>query len=439
LPLKESQFLASGWPEERFAEMLNAEYFLTNGGQKGPQLTVLKPGKYRLNRYLFEIKIEDATNIEAGVVGVIKSNVQEAKQCEALEHAHEGALSVPLVPKGCIGVWDEPLLPGRYYLNKLAYTVTPISTRVHAWEYKGGYTRRYIDLTVDQKGSIAQKERSEDVRIPEGAADAAIMTRSEGWLVPLELRVLVQVAPRDAPFVVASVGGLDEIEDRVLTPAIKSVARNVMGQRHVLELLDKRSELEDLVEHQIQPEGSKAGVSIREVRFGDPSIPPELMVARLREQLAGQLQKTYQQEKVAQEERIRTEKARAEADRQDDLVAAEIAVKVAEQRKLAVQKEGEGEKLRLLEIAAGQQAQAAVLGEDKVLQLAILKEMLAAAQANPDIIKVPNVLVQGATQGIEGAAAILGASNFVQSITSSRIQERSVGTQETRPVGGDKR
>jgi hypothetical protein len=212
-----------------------------------------------------------------------------------------------------------------------------------------------------------------------------------------------------------------------------------MGQRHVLELLDKRSELEDLVEHQIQPEGSKAGVSIREVRFGDPSIPPELMVARLREQLAGQLQKTYQQEKVAQEERIRTEKARAEADRQDDLVAAEIAVKVAEQRKLAVQKEGEGEKLRLLEIAAGQQAQAAVLGEDKVLQLAILKEMLAAAQANPDIIKVPNVLVQGATQGIEGAAAILGASNFVQSITSSRIQERSVGTQETRPVGGDKR
>lgn len=44
--------------------MLNAEYFLTNGGQKGPQLTVLKPGKYRLNRYLFDVKIEDATNIE---------------------------------------------------------------------------------------------------------------------------------------------------------------------------------------------------------------------------------------------------------------------------------------------------------------------------------------------------------------------------------------
>jgi hypothetical protein len=47
-PLRARQFLADGWPEDKFSDMLNAEYFLTYGGQKGPQLTVL--GSSPLNR-----------------------------------------------------------------------------------------------------------------------------------------------------------------------------------------------------------------------------------------------------------------------------------------------------------------------------------------------------------------------------------------------------
>jgi len=430
LSLREGQFLADGWPEDKFSAMLNAEYFLKNGGQKGPQLAVLRPGKYRLNQYLFEVKMGSATNIDAGEVGVVKSNVQEVRECRPIEHSYEGALSVPLVPKGCIGVWSEPLFPGTYYLNGLAYTVTNISTRVHAWEYKGGYTRRTIDLAVDQKGQITQKERSAEVPVPKDAADPAITTQVEGWLVPLELRVLVQVAPSDSPFVVASVGGIGEIEDRVLTPAIRSVTRNVVGAegRKVFDLLDKRSELETLVEHMVQPEGRKAGISIKEVRFGDPVIPPELLVARLRQQLADQLQKTYQEEKKAQDERIKTEKARAEADKQPELVTAEIAVKVAEQNKLAAKLRGEGQKLELMEIAAGQKAQVQVLGEERVMELARLEKILDAAVKNSEIVKVPGVLV-GSMGGLEGAAAILGASNLGRSISPAA----PVNTREAAP------
>jgi hypothetical protein len=117
------------------------------------------------------------------------------------------------------------------------------------------------------------------------------------------------------------------------------------------------------VERAIVPEGLKAGVTIKEVRFADPVIPPELLLARQHTQLAEQLRNTYAEEKRAQDERIKTEKARATADQQDDLVRAEIAVQVAEQTKLKLQKEGEGEKLRLTEIAAGQQAQTDVLGQ----------------------------------------------------------------------------
>ncbi len=136
-PLRKDQYLADAWPENKFRNMLDAEYFLKNGGQKGPQLTVLSPGKYRLNRYLFKIKPAEATDVPAGFVGVIKSNVQETQDFMLAEVPHElaGSMVVPLVKKGSVGIWVDPLSPGRYYLNRVAYNVTKIDTRVQTRNY----------------------------------------------------------------------------------------------------------------------------------------------------------------------------------------------------------------------------------------------------------------------------------------------------------------
>ncbi|MHC4623326.1 MAG: SPFH domain-containing protein [Planctomycetota bacterium] len=437
-PLREGQIFADEWAEGKFQNMLNAEYFLKDGGQKGPQLSVLKPGKYRLNVYLFDVDTrEKVTTVEAGHVGVVKSNVQQVpynpEEVAKLKRSESSGLVAQLVPKGYIGIWNKPLPPGQYYLNRDAFDVRFIDTRVQTWKYLGGYKRRYIDLEVGQDGKIAQKEWDESFPVPEDAADEAISSRIEGWLVPIDLRVLVQVTPENAPFVIASVGGIKEVEDKILTPTIRSVVRNVTGsvekrpgeeaERTVLDLIEKREQIESAIEAKIVPEGRKAGVTIKEVRIGDPAIPPELMVAKCREQLAEQLQNTFRQEKEAQGQRIETEKARAQADQQPELIKAQIKDSAAEFLKSAMQKEGEGEKLRLLEIAAGQKAQAEVLGEDRVMQLAMLKEILEAAKENPQIVKVPNILVQGATGGFEGAAAILGASNLTTGLTGSRSEE----------------
>ena len=425
-PLRKDQYLAEDWPKGKLQDMLNAEYFLKNGGQKGPQLTVLPPGKYRLNRYLFSVKPEKATDIKAGFVGVIKSNVQETPQYELAEVPSElaGSLAVPLVKKGSVGVWTDPLAPGRYYLNKTAYNVTKLDTRVQTWNYKGGYKRRYIDLQVTQDGKIEQKERADQVAIPKKAADSAIFTRMEGWLVPQELRVQVQVEPQDAPFLVASVGNIAYAEDKVVTPSIRSVVRNICAAEKVLSLIDEnRAAVEGRIEAAVIPEGKKAGVTIKDVRLVDSVVPPELLVARLREQLAEQLQETFKREKEAQDQRILTQKARATADQQPELVAAEIRVKIAEKDKLAAKLEGEGEKLKLSEIAKGQKNQVMVLGEDRVMQLAVLEKVLNAAVENPDIVKIPQTLVTGSTGGFEGAAAILGASNIASGIPGAMQQK----------------
>ena len=236
--------------------------------------------------------------------------------------------------------------------------------------------------------------------------------------VPLELRVLAQVTPDNAPFVVASVGGLPEIENNIMVPTIRSIVRNVVGAqgRHVLDLADNRAELEHAVEDAIRPEGLRAGIVIKEVKFGDPALPPELLVSRLRQQLADQLQVTYQQEQKAQTQRIETEKARATAEQQHQLVEAVIGVQVSEQNKNAAKLRGEGQKLELEEVAQGQRAQADVLGQDRVLTITLVQQLLKTIQEKPEVVAligrlVPQTVVStgGQGTGLDSAAAIIGA------------------------------
>ena len=443
-PLRPDQFLADAFPPGHELDMLDAEYFLKHAGQRGPQTTILTPGNYRLNTYLWDLAIYNAVDVAEGFVAVVKSNVLDAvhfgnlvadkpASCQQKtvstnetgadvaanqEQSDEGKLTAILVPVGCIGIWERALQPGRYYVNEAAYKITMMSTRVQTWEFKGGYIRRYIDLSLDQTGNLKQTERSKEVPVPQGAADPAITPFIEGWLVPLELRVLAQVTPDNAPFVVASVGGLPEIENNIMVPTIRSIVRNVVGAqgRHVLDLADNRAELEHAVQDAIRPEGLRAGIVIKEVKFGDPALPPELLVSRLRQQLADQLQVTYQQEQKAQTQRIETEKARATAEQQHQLVESMIGVQVAEQNKNASKLRGEGQKLELEEIAQGQRAQADVLGQDRVLTITLVQQLLKTVQDKPEIVSligrlVPQTVVStgGQGAGLDSAAAVLGA------------------------------
>ena len=230
-------------------------------------------------------------------------------------------------------------------------TSRPVDTRAQTWEYKGGYKRRTIDLSLDQQGQLTQTERSFDEPVPSTAVDRAVMMKVEGWDIPQELRVVAQVAPENAPIVAGSVGGIQEIEHRILTPLIRSIVRNVAGSNirlpkregdqivgyevrptRVLDLIENREAIEDTIEDQIKREARKAGVEIREIRLGEPMIPPEILIGRQRVQLADQLGQAYIRETEAQKQRIETEQARSTADEQPRLVAAQIAVQVAEQR-----------------------------------------------------------------------------------------------------------
>jgi hypothetical protein len=432
-PLRPGQFIADPWPKDKIQNMLDATYFLTDGkGQKGPQLNVLPPGKYRFNHYLFQVQTARALDVPTGHVAVIRSKVQTRADCS---HPHnivggtDQKVSALIVPDGCIGVSEIPKPPGAYYLNKLAYEAEIIPTRVQTWTYKGGYTKRQVDLRLDEDGKIHQKETSAKIPVPKHAAAAAINVRVEGWNVPVELRVIIQVQPAKAPIVVASVGNLENVENKIITPAIRDILRTIGGHpdRKVLDFMNKRDAIVKLVETALEPEGEKVGITIKEVRLGEPYIPPELLVAAQRENLANQLRLTYVKEQEAQKQRISVERERATADQQSTLVAAEIAKQAASYKKSQLKLEGEGQKLKLMEIAKGQQAQANVLGKERAMQLQALEKALDAAVKNPAIVKIPTVLVNGGGGGYEGAAAVLGASNLIE--TMKGLEKHSKGKQ----------
>ena len=446
-PMPSDQFIAPAW--DSASDMIDSMKFMgydsEDGkvkGVKGPQLTVLPPGDYRLNRYLFEVFEGEATDVPIGHVAVVKSNVGDHYTGAPIlpTGVESTTLSVPIVPKGYKGVWSKVLMPDRYYLNTEAYSITVIPTQIQTWKYIGGYTRRQINLVLNDAGKIEQNLTEYEVKVPEDAADASVLLRVENWDVFQDARIQVQVTPENAPFVVAAAGGIKAIEDKIMTPTFRSVLRNeaaknvpdqvevwddntkakvtktITRPRQVLDLLYKREGLEASVEAKLIPEGAKYGLTVMEVRFGDPSVPPELLLPGKRKQLAESLVATYRQEKLAQFERVESEKERARADQQGELMKSEIGIKVAENNATAKEKEGLGQRKYLEAVAKGQEAQANVLGKEKAFELAYVKEVLAAAKENPDMIKVPTTFVMGSGTGLQGAAAILGANTLTMGL-----------------------
>jgi hypothetical protein len=461
--LDATQIMADAWPDAELNKYLDATYFLDHDGTKGLQLSVLKPGTYAMNLALYEVRVgrrangrdvTDAdddvydlrgrrtektpldtsiTSIPAGSVGVVRASVQtKGIDCRpATARTDDDGLSAELVPQGCKGVWSSSLNPGSYYLNRDAYDVTMVSTRVQALEFHGGYTKRSIDLQVDAKGNFQQHENVSQVPVDPNAADVAVNTKIEGWQVPQEIRAIVQVSPEHAPIVVAAVGGVQQIETQVIVPAIRSHVRNVFGGQitvtepsdngvvqpitrptRVLDTVEHRTDLEQAILKLAAVDGRRAGVDVKEIRLGESAIPPELLLARQREQLAGQLKRAYEQEKVAQETRQATEQARATAEQQGDLVRAQIAVSTAELHEKERAADGRAERAYLEQQAAGQTAQANVLGRESVLKLQTIKIFTDLLEKQPGIVSglhLPQTVVMTGGGGLGDAAAIFGA------------------------------
>src|SRR5262249_11774369 len=107
----------------------DGQKFLDNGGKRGPQESILTPGTYYINPYLFSVSKRKQTIVSQGEVAVLISNIGkdpsafagfDAEAGVGKDSAEEKNRPRHVVPRGFRGIQKEVLGPGAYNINPLA-------------------------------------------------------------------------------------------------------------------------------------------------------------------------------------------------------------------------------------------------------------------------------------------------------------------------------
>lgn len=389
-PLPPDTTYAPEWPQETRRLMAeDAEYFLTEGGgYKGPQSSVLPPGKYRINPKLFTVEIVPATTIDRAMVGVVKSNVGEAPSVTELA-AGADVDRFKLVDKGKRGIWREPILPGQSYLNTKAYEVTKISTQTHVVRY-----------TVSQGQRAGIDEETE------------IMVRtSDGFTFPVDVRLEYSIQPQDAPLVVAIFGDDQQNMRAVMNSDVRGIFRNNAEDVKALDYVKQRSLQEEQSLEMLQKVLSKKGISVSAVRIGDVGDEKSLgalLETQTDREIALQEQMTFQEQQRAAEQKKLLTKTEQEAEEEKRLATASYQVKIAEQdqkkRVIAAEAEAQAIKIEAQAQADAYQKIAEQIGSSNAALIEVLKVV-----GERGIEITPRVMVSGSgANGGNQTTALIG-------------------------------
>lgn len=373
-PLPPDTIYAPEWEDTK--RMLDARYFLTEGnGYKGPQLTVLQPGNYKINTELFEVKIVPALNVEVGQVAVIKSNVG-TRGADTKER---------LVPVGSRGVWDKALGEGKYYYNTDAYEVTMVDIR----QIKVSYT--------------AQVEGGER---KSGQPMQPINVRSQdGFTFPVDVRITYKIDPVNAPRAVAMIGGDELILDKLVTPRVRAVFRNNAEKVKALDYVQSRSQQEKQSALMLKEDLDKYGITIIDIsigEIGDEKSLGTLLKTLTDREIALQEQKTFEEQQRAAEKEKDLKRVVQEAEEEKRLATAMYGVKVAEEdkKKVVIAAQAEAEQITLVAEAKAKAYKlvSEVVGPDNAALLEIMKLV-----ATDGIQITPEVMVNGGAGGTTDA------------------------------------
>ncbi len=385
-PLPETEYVAKSI--EGHNNFQDIEAFLKNGGQRGPQLDVLKPGTYYINPLMFQVEVDEVAIVERGQVAVVVSNVgEEPSQIKELitkvaskENAPtteeskiaEERLNVGIeryvVPKGYRGIQQEVAGPGLYYLNRRAYIVYVIDT---------------TNITIDWDDA---KETNFD--------PLKVISR-DGFEISVSVKVIIRVRPDQAPYMVAKIGSIDNLIQHVIHPMIDSSFRNQASSTSAMNFMQDRQEEQHKAEERARIELEKYHVECVSVLICQITLPQDLMDTQTIKIIAQQQQAMFTEQQKAEQTRIATEKTRSEADQQKNLVEAEIGVKIAEQNKLKQIKiaEGQSETFRLQ--AEGEAKGIKAKGEAEASKILAIGESTAKAYE-----------LQNKAVGMQGVTAI---------------------------------
>jgi len=258
------------------------------------------------------------TDVPIGYVGVVISYIGEDGQDVTGDTFKHGNI----VSKGQRGVWMEPLGPGKYALNKYTTKLEPVPT---------------TNLVLNWANA-----RSESHDLDKNLSTITVRSK-DGFPFNLDVAQIIHVPANEAPKVIARFGSMNNLVSQVLEPTIGNYFRNSAQDSDVISFLSTRKERQESAKNHIKTVLDEYNVNAVDTLIGDIVPPDSLMKTLTDRKIAEEEQKTYQTQKMAQEQRQGMEKETAIADMQKEIVRASQSVEIAQRTADATVKKAEGD------------------------------------------------------------------------------------------------
>jgi len=389
----------------------NGQLFIDSKGYRGPQLETLQPGIYYINPNLFDIKIEEVAEVLPGYVAVIRSNVGldlerapegpdrstgEGKLCGPI---HEDVEKILITDKYTRGIWREPIAPGKYNLNAIAFTAyqVPTSAVTIDWASEGR-------IGTEVKGIKPTEAKAAGVLY---SFDPLKVTSKDGFLLEVNVRMVIRIQPGNAAYIIARFGSVANLIDQIVHPLIDSSFRNKAGEKKAIDFFQSRTDLQTEALVHAKERFSEYNVEAQNLLIAYIDIPKDLLDTQTKKEIANQQQAQYDQEALAQEKRIAVMEKSSRADKQKDVIDAKLSIDINNDRAEARAKEADGIRRSVILQAQGTKESTILVADGNSYKSKIEGDGVAAAynaqkeaigQQNVAIIKLIQEIAAGKIQ-----------------------------------------
>jgi uncharacterized membrane protein YqiK len=432
----------------------DAEKFLTNGGSKGRQATILVAGSYRINKHLFDVTISDQITINDNAVGIVTTldgaPLKEGQIAADIISGHNKFQDFNQFLKngGQRGLQQEVILAGTYNVNPWAVTVEenkmteiPIGyvgvvvsyvgeegTDVTGVDFKHGnivnkgqkgvwieplgpgkypintYTMRIEPVPTTNLVLNWATARTEAHNLDKNLSTITVRSK-DGFPFNLDVSQIIHVPSTEAPKVIARFGNMQNLVSQVLEPTIGNYFRNSAQDSDVIAFLSTRKERQDAAKARISEVLNEYNVHAVDTLIGDITPPEALMKTLTDRKIAEEQQTTYDTQRLAQGKRQEYEKANAIADMQKEVVRSEQSVTIAERNAAASVKEAEGKSKSAILAAEGEAKSMTLRAEAEAKSTTLTGEAKAAAKL---------ALGKADAESYKLAVNAMGEDNFTQ-------------------------
>ncbi len=329
------------------------EKFLMAGGFRGRQLQVVVEGTWYINRLFATVETVPKTVIPVGNVGVVVFYTgPKTADVSGAQYRHG-----ELVVNGSRGVWQDPLLPGKYAFNTYAGKIEVIPTVNFILKWMRG-----------ESGAM---------KLDENLSEVSLITK-DAFEPTLPLSVVMHIDYKKAPMIIQRFGDVKKLVEQTLDPMVSAFFKNIGQKMTLIELLQNRAAIQEESAKEMKAKFEGYSLELQEVLIGTPrasagdqTIENILIQLRSRQVAREQITTFKEQENAAVQERTLNE-AKATAAAQTALTQSLIQVKVNENQGAAAlaRAQKDAETVKVTAAAAGERSRLEGQGEaDRTLAI----------------------------------------------------------------------